>query len=308
MKIGIDLGGTKTESILIDDKGNEIFRKRIQTEKNYEGTIKGITSLVKEIEQKFNQVNSIGIGMPGIVSKYTSLVKNANSTWLIGHKLDQDLTNILRRPVKIANDANCFAMSEAFDGAAAGHKVVFAAILGTGVGGGICIDQTILTGLNSICGEWGHNPLPWPCDSEDVDELEGISCYCGRRSCIETFLSGEGLRRSYAELSGKKIQYAPSPAEIYKISRQGGTIANQVLELYASRLAKSLATVINIIDPSIIVLGGGLSNIEFLYQRVPQLWSQWIFSDKTKTKLLKNQNGDSSGVLGAARLWSEPDK
>ena len=315
MRIGVDIGGTKIEVIVLGATGEQLVRHRVTSPReSYLSTLTIVRDLINSAEtrakliEKPNNLATIGVGIPGTISSATGLVKNANSTWLIGHKLDQDLADMLNRPVRIENDANCFALSEAIDGAASEQKIVFAAILGTGVGGAICVDLMLLQGINKICGEWGHNPLPWPSTSEDGQELEGVTCYCGKNSCIETLLSGEGLRRSYAKLSGQEIPYTHSAAEIHKLSGEADVFATLALELYASRLAKSLAGVINIIDPDVIVLGGGLSNIQFLYERVPQLWSQWVFSDKTNTRLVKNQHGDSSGVRGAARLWPEPEK
>ena len=310
MRIGVDIGGTKIEVIALGSNNKELVRKRILTPReNYSGTLNSVKELIETAEKQAKLIEStkkpasIGIGIPGTISLETGLVKNANSTWLIGHKLDQDLINILNRPVKIENDANCLAISETLDGAAVGYKTVFAVILGTGVGGALCINGALLTGRNSIAGEWGHNPLPWPATSEDGRELLGTTCYCGQRSCVETFLSGDGLKTSYAILSGRNIQETPSPIQINKLLLEGETFATLALKLYATRLAKSLSTVINLIDPEVIVLGGGLSNIDFLYQRVPALWSQWVFSDNVKTKLVKNLYGDSSGVRGAAYLW-----
>ena len=312
MRIGVDIGGTKIEAIALGPNGTELVRKRIASPQgNYTATLESVKNLVNIVETRATRIKrakrpaTIGIGIPGTISPVTGLVKNANSTWLIGHQLDQDLTEIFKRPIKVANDANCFAMSEAIDGAAMGHQIVFAVILGTGVGGGLCVAGEILTGLNAIAGEWGHNPLPWPCDTEDQLELSGQSCYCGQRSCIETFLSGKGLERSHAALSGTNLKQTNSPTEISALANKGQSFAIRALDLYATRLAKSLATIINIIDPEVIVLGGGLSNIEFLYKKVPQLWSKWVFSDKTETKLVKNKHGDSSGVRGAAFLWPD---
>ena len=312
MRIGVDIGGTKIEAIVLGPNGIELVRKRVASPQgNYGATLASVKNLVNFVETRATKIKrpkgpaTIGIGIPGTISPITGLVKNANSNWLIGHQLDQDLTEIFKRPIKVANDANCFAISEAKDGAAMGHQIVFAVILGTGVGGGLCVDGEILVGLNAIAREWGHNPLPWPCDTEDQLELSGQSCYCGQRSCIETFLSGKGLERSHAALSGTNLKQVNSPTEISALAKKGQSFAVRALDLYATRLAKSLATIINVIDPEVIVLGGGLSNIEFLYKKVPQLWFKWVFSDKTETKLVKNKHGDSSGVRGAAYLWPD---
>jgi len=249
MKIGIDLGGTKTESILIDDKGNEIFRKRIQTEKNYEGTINGIISLVKEIEQKFNQVNSIGIGMPGIVSKYTSLVKNANSIWLNGKPLKKDLDSILNKNVNIENDANCFTLSEAVDGSGKDFNVIFGVIIGTGTGGGLVINKKIHQGINQIGGEWGHTSLP---NRNDIDKKYAKKCFCGLEGCMETYVSGPGFSYIFNNINNENFNSHQIIAE-FKNETERSKLA---LENYVDHLARGLSNVVNIIDPDIIILGG----------------------------------------------------
>lgn len=267
-RIGIDLGGTKTEAITLEAGGREVFRKRVPTPRgDYEATLKTIASLVAEAGE-----GTVGVGIPGALSHATGLVKNANSTWLIGKPLQQDLERVLGREVRIANDANCFALSEATDGAAAGAEVVFGVILGTGVGGGIVVRGRIVEGANAIAGEWGHNPLPLP----RAEDMPLRPCYCGRAGCIETYLSGPALERDGGE-----------PA----------------LDLYCERLARALAGVINILDPDVIVLGGGVSNIARLYDQVPKLWPRHVFSDHIATRLLPPRHGDSSGVRGAAWLW-----
>ncbi|NWG30156.1 MAG: ROK family protein [Rhodocyclaceae bacterium] len=279
MRIGIDLGGTKTEIIVLDDAGETLLRSRVPTPRgDYAATVATIAALVQEAEAKVGAGNTaplatVGIGIPGAESRVTGLIKNANSTWLIGRPLRADLEAALGRPVRIENDANCFALSEATDGAAAGAAVVFGVILGTGVGGGIVVDGRVLVGPNAIAGEWGHNPLP--------DEEEARPCYCGRENCIETFLSGPAL------------------------ALEGGADDEAALQRYERRLARALAQVINILDPDVIVLGGGVSNLDRLYDRVPRLWGEWVFSDHVATRLLKNKHGDSSGVRGAAWLWNE---
>jgi fructokinase len=292
LRIGIDLGGTKIEAIGLGADGSERFRRRIETPRgSYDGTIRAIADLVSAGEQAAGERGTVGIGMPGAISPATGLVKNANSTWLIGHPLQQDLEAALGRPVRLANDANCFALSEASDGGGAGARVVFGVILGTGVGGGIVVDGQVLAGANAIAGEWGHNMLPWP----DADEWPGPPCYCGRTGCIETFLCGRGL----------ELAYGPGAPAAHAIAAAvtGDARASAAVELYARRLAKALAGVVNVLDPDVIVLGGGLSNTESLYRRVPELWAEWIFSDRVDSRLARAKHGDSSGVRGAAWLW-----
>ena len=314
MRMGVDLGGTKIEAIIIDHGGSELFRYRIAAPQNdYKTTLQAIQGLVQKAEQSIGQNASaaekipLGVGIPGTLSSITGLVKNANSTWLIGHPLDKDLAKILNRPVKIANDANCFALSEAYDGAAKASIIVFGVILGTGVGGGLVINGTVIEGANSITGEWGHNPLPWSNQAVSRAEFPGPSCYCGLNGCTETFLSGAGLQRSYQECAKADQPILPSAEEISDLAEKGDAIAIASLDLYSSRLARALASVINIIDPEVIVLGGGLSNIAQVYAKVQELWTQWVFSDHVRTRLVQNKHGDSSGVRGAAWLWP-PDE
>lgn len=298
MRIGIDLGGTKIEGIALSADGRELCRKRIATPAGqYHDTLQAICGLIEEIESITGQQGSVGIGIPGTISPATGLVKNANSTCLIGHPLDQDLAHMLQRPVRCANDANCFALSEATDGAGAGANTVFGVILGTGVGGGLVINGQVLGGNNAIAGEWGHNPLPWPNTAEESPE----PCYCGRCGCIESWLSGPALSRQYERLSGNRL----TAAEIWLQAESRVPLAQAVTENYLERLAKSLATVINIIDPDVIVLGGGLSNQHALYQQIPLRWGQYIFSDQVNTRLVPARYGDASGVRGAAWLWPQ---
>lgn len=288
-RIGIDLGGTKIETIAIAANGETLLRQRVPTPSgNYDATLAAVVGLVAGIEQSLGSRGSVGIGIPGAVSPASGLIKNANSTWLIGRPFAADLEKALGQPVRLANDADCFALSEASDGAAQGLPVVFGVILGTGVGGGIVIGGQLLAGPNAIAGEWGHNPLPWPEDSE----RPGPACYCGRCGCIETFLSGPGL-------SLDDGQQRPAST----IATASDALALASLRRYETRLARALAHVINILDPHAIVLGGGLSQINRLYQSIPQLWSRWVFSDHVDTKLLPPRHGDSSGVRGAAWLW-----
>jgi fructokinase len=295
-RIGIDLGGTKIEGAAVDRLGTVRARRRIATPTgNYRGTVEAITALVAMIELQIGETMSVGIGIPGAISPITGLVKNANSTWLIGRSLQRDLEAALGRPTRLANDANCFALSEATDGAAAGMETVFGVILGTGVGGGIALGGQILPGANSIAGEWGHNPLPWPAP----DEIPGPPCYCGRSGCIETFLSGPALAADHHRHTGHRL----SAPEIAACATRGDLECCATLTRYLDRLARGLASVINLIDPDAIVLGGGLSGISALYEQVPILWRQYIFSDQVVTRLLPPVHGDSSGVRGAAWLW-----
>jgi fructokinase len=292
MRIGVDLGGTKIEAIAIADDGHEHTRRRVQTPRgDYGRTLAAVVDLVRDVEREVRATGTVGIGIPGAVSPATHLIKNANSTWLIGRPLADDLARLLDRPVRLANDANCFALSEATDGAAAGADVVFGVILGTGTGAGVVVGGKVLTGANAIAGEWGHNPLPAPKD----DERPGPMCYCGRQGCVETFLSGPGLVRDYGdEITAEEIA-------VLATGGQGRAVA--ALERYEERLARALATVVNILDPNVIVLGGGLSNIGRLYESVPRLWAPHVFSDRVDTKLVRAHHGDSSGVRGAAWLW-----
>jgi fructokinase len=295
MRLGIDLGGTKIEIIALDDRGKELLRRRMPTPKeNYAATLQAIARLVHDAEAELGQPGSLGIGTPGTISRVTGRLKNSNSVVLNDKPILQDLESLLQRKITIGNDANCFALSEATDGAAAGASVVFGAILGTGVGAGIVVNGSILTGPNGIAGEWGHNPLPWP----EAHELPGPQCYCGKQGCIETFLSGTGMRTLHQLETGVSL----STAEIVARAGQGDAACERSLQTWENRLARSLAHVINILDPDVIVLGGGMSNIERLYTNVPELWIRWVFSDRVDTRLVKNQFGDSSGVRGAAWL------
>jgi fructokinase len=295
VRIGIDLGGTKIEAVALDDEGRERDRHRIATPRgDYEATLGAVASLVDRVEAAVGR-STVGVGMPGVISPATGLVKNANSTWLNGRRLSEDLATRLGRPVRLANDANCFALSEATDGGAAGARVVFGVILGTGVGGGVVVNGGVVTGANAIAGEWGHNHLPWP----DADELPGPRCYCGRTGCIETFLSGPGLSRDHRSAGNEALE----PAAIAGAAAAGDVGALDTIGRYERRLARGLASVINLLDPDVIVLGGGLSNIERFYARVPQLWTPYVFSDAVVTRLVRAVHGDSSGVRGAAWLW-----
>lgn len=297
LRLGIDLGGTKTEIIALNDDGRELLRKRVATKRgDYDATLQTIVSLVEQTERELGERGTVGIGTPGAISAATGLMRNCNSTWLNGRPLRDDLIQRLDRDVHIENDANCFALSEATDGAGAGHRVVFGVILGSGVGGGLVVDGKLLTGPNHIAGEWGHNPLPWPRD----DECPGPACYCGKTGCIETFLCGTALSRDHARHNGIEI----SSHDLVAAAAQGENCSLASLERYEDRLARALAHVINILDPHVIVLGGGMSNIPRWTARVPELWAQWVFSDRVDTVLARNRHGDSSGVRGAAWLGS----
>jgi len=295
-RIGIDLGGSKIEAALVDPTGHIVERRRAQTPSgDYDATVAAIAQLVSAVEQERGVRAAVGVGIPGTIVAGTGLVKNANSTWLIDRPLARDVEAALGRPVRFANDANCFALSEAIDGAAAGCANVFGVILGTGVGGGIVIDGRIVTGVNAIAGEWGHNPLPWP----QPDETPGPACYCGRNGCIETFLSGPGLAADHRRRNGG----ASSGPEIAAAAEAGDPACAATLARYAERLARALACVINVLDPEVIVLGGGLSGIASLYDEVPRRWHPFVFSNEVTTRLLPPAHGDSSGVRGAAWLW-----
>ena len=301
MRIGIDLGGTKIEGLALADDGHAVDRRRIAAPRgNYDDTVRAVTALVVAIESACldeapEAQSRVGVGIPGAISPATGLIKNANSTWLNGRRLGDDLSHALGREVRLANDANCFALSEAADGAAAGAAVVFGVIIGTGTGGGLVVNGQIVGGANAIAGEWGHNPLP---GLED-DERPRLQCYCGRSGCIETFLSGPALARDYIARGGEDM----SAADIAARAERGEERALASLDRYERRFARAIASVINIVDPGVIVLGGGLSNIARLYERVPELWGAHVFSDRVDTKLLRAKHGDASGVRGAAWLW-----
>jgi fructokinase len=296
--IGVDLGGTKIEVVALDDKGAELLRRRRATPRGtYQGTLDAIAGMVEEAERDLGCRATVGIGHPGAVSPATGLIKNANSTWLNDRPLDRDLMARMGRTIAFANDANCLGLSEATDGAGAGARVVFAVILGTGVGGGIAVHGKVLTGPNAIAGEWGHNPLPWPAD----DERPGPPCYCGLAGCVETWLSGPGLAGDHARATGVEL----SAPQIVAGAEEGDARCLASLERYEDRLARALATVINLLDPDVVVLGGGVSNIGRLYDRVKLLWPRYVFSDTVRTRLLPPVHGDSSGVRGAAWLGRE---
>jgi fructokinase len=295
MRIGIDLGGTKIAGVALDDADREAARLRAATPRDdYAGTIAAIADMVAMLERAAGPARSVGVGTPGSCSRATGLMKNCNSTWLNGRPLSADLGAALGRPVRIANDANCFALSEATDGAARGAGVVFGVILGTGVGGGIVVSGRPLSGPNGVAGEWGHTPLPWPND----DERPGPACYCGRRGCVETFLSGPALAADHLRVTGTPLE----ATEIEALARGADAAARASLDRYVDRLARGLAVVIDVLDPDLIVLGGGLSNLEILYTEVPAAWGRWVFSDRVDTRLVRAVHGAASGVRGAARL------
>jgi fructokinase len=296
MRIGVDLGGTKIEAVALDEAGRVLARQRVPTPRGaYAGTLEALAALVAALEAGVGRPGSVGVGFPGALSPATGLVKNSNCTWLQGRPLDRDLSARLGRPVRVANDANCFALSEATDGAGAGHRVVFGVILGTGCGGGLVVGGALHAGRNAIAGEWGHNSLPWP----EPGEWPGPACPCGRRGCIEAFVSGPGLARDFREATGE----AAAPPEIVRRAAAGDAAAEAAMARYEARLARALASVVNLLDPDVLVLGGGLSRVERLYERVPRLWERWATSDRLDTPLLPPRHGDASGVRGAAWLW-----
>lgn len=299
MRIGIDLGGTKIEVIALSPQGEELFRKRIPTPRgSYVDTLAAIKSLVDDAEQATGMRGTVGVGIPGTLSPFTGKVKNANSVWLNGQPLDQDLSRLLQREVRLANDANCMAVSEATDGAGKGKNIVLALILGTGAGSGIVINGKTHQGANGIGGEWGHNILPWQ-DEEEQAVTQSTPCYCGKRGCIEQFVSGTGLCDDYERRSGVRLK----GDEIVRLAEVGDPIAEQSLQAYERRLAKSLAAYVNILDPDVIIFAGGVCNIERLYTNVPKLLENYIFGRECFTEIKKAQHGDSSGVRGAAWLW-----
>jgi fructokinase len=299
IRIGVDLGGTKVEVIAIDRDGKELMRERLSTPENdYQQILQVITALITNAETTLGvsaSSTTVGIATPGALSAVTGRLKNSNSVCLNNQPIQQDLETLLKKSVRISNDANCFALSEASDGNAMGASVVFGVIVGTGTGAGIIVNGKLLSGVNAIAGEWGHNPLPWPNETE----LPGPACYCGKRGCIETFLSGPGLRRDLKTISGCD----DDAKSIVNKSEQGDAAYEAALQRYEDRMARALAHVINILDPDVIVLGGGMSNIKRLYRNVPGIWGQYVFSDRVDTKLLPARHGDSSGVRGAAWLW-----
>lgn len=296
MRLGIDLGGSKIEIIALENAGKILMRERIETPQgNYPAILAAIAELVAKAEARLGPAETIGIGTPGALTRATGRMKNSNSTCLNGQPLLEDLRTRLGRDLRIANDANCFALSEAIDGSAAGASVVFGVIIGTGTGAGIVVEGKVLSGPNGIAGEWGHNPLPWP----QPDELPGPACYCGKHGCIETFLSGPGLARDHQRHDGEAL----SAETIAARAEHGEPTSRATLERYYDRMARALAQVINILDPDVIVLGGGMGKIPTLYHEIPRRWGAYVFSDRVDTRLVAPKHGDSSGVRGAAWLW-----
>ena len=296
MRIGIDLGGTKIEALAIDNEGRELARHRVDTPReDYQGTVDAMVGLVRRLEAQTGLTGSVGAGIPGSISVKTGLVKNANSTWLIGRPLDKDLVAALGREVRISNDANCFAVSEATDGAAAGQHVVFGVILGTGCGGGVAVDGRVHAGQNGVAGEWGHNPLPWP----NEEEYPGPVCYCGKRGCMEMWLSGTGLARDYKHVTGRER----TSRQILADFESEDNDAKVVVDRWEDRLARGLATVINTLDPDVIVIGGGVSQAKHVYDSVPKRLAKYVFGGEADTPIVQAKFGDSSGVRGAAWLW-----
>jgi len=295
IRLGVDLGGTKTEIIALDERRTELLRRREATPAgDYDAIIALLVRLVRETEMEVGKRGSVGVGTPGALSPATGRIRNSNSACLNGRSLKSDLERALGREIRLANDANCFALSEATDGAARVSPVAFGVILGTGVGGGVVVNGQVVGGASAIAGEWGHNALPWP----RAEELPGPRCYCGKTGCIETFLSGPGLAADHLAVTGEQLA-----AEAIAARAATNEAASQTLARYESRLARGLASVINVLDPHVIVLGGGLSNIDRLYTNVPKLLREWVFSDVVETRLVRNYHGDSSGVRGAALLW-----
>jgi fructokinase len=296
IRFGVDLGGTKTEIVALDARGAEVLRRRVSTPTgDYIAIIAAVARLVTDAERELGVAGTVGIGMPGSISRATGLLRGSNSVCLNGQPIKRDLETALAREVRITNDANCFALSEATDGAGEGADVVFGAILGTGVGAGIVVHGRVLDGPNAIAGEWGHNPLPWPRD----DERPGPACFCGRYGCIETFVSGPGIERDHLHASGDALKSHTIVAR----GEMGDTECEATFARYEDRLARALAHVVNLLDPDVIVLGGGMSNVERLYRTIPTLWEPRVFSDRVDTRLVRHRHGDSSGVRGAAWLW-----
>jgi fructokinase len=296
MRIGIDLGGTKIEALAIDDQGVELARHRIDTPRDdYDATIVAMVGLVRRLEKQTGRTGTVGAGIPGSISRITGLVKNSNSTWLNGRPLDRDLAAALGREVRLANDANCFAVSEATDGAAAGKHVVFGVILGTGCGGGVAIGARVHAGPNGVAGEWGHNPLPW----QRPEEYPGPACYCGKQGCMEMWVSGTGIALDYRTATGR----ARTTQEIVSEFEAGELEATAAIHRFEDRLARGLAQVINILDPDVIVIGGGVSKLEDIYREIPKKLPAYVFGGEASTPVLPAVFGDSSGVRGAAWLW-----
>ncbi len=299
MRIGIDLGGTKIEIAALAADGGIALRERAKTPADYDAIVRAIRDLVAGAESRLGQSGTVGVAIPGTISAKTGLVKNSNSTGLLGHPLDKDLAAALARAVRVANDANCFALSEATDGAGEGARTVFGIIAGTGVGGGVCVDGRVLVGPNAIAGEWGHNPLPSPSPAE----TQGPHCYCGKTGCIEAWLSGPAIERQFSRLANRGL----TAREIAEAAESGDSLARTFMDTFYDRFARAIATLVNILDPDAIVMGGGLSNIDALYRKLPERIAGHAFTTEGPVRVLKNRHGDSSGVRGAAWLWREDE-
>jgi fructokinase len=300
VRYGVDLGGTKIEAVALDALGVERFRRRVPTPQgDYDATVRAVAELVRAMDEALPVEGSVGVGTPGAISPATGRMKNANSVALNDKPLDRDLARAIGRPVRLANDADCFALSEATDGAAAGAGVVFGVIVGTGTGGGVVVGGRLLSGPNAVAGEWGHSPLPWP----EAGERPGPPCYCGKRGCIETFLSGPGIARDHARATGDEL----TADQVAARALEGDRACRAALDRHASRMARALAGVINLLDPEVIVLGGGVGRIASIYEEVPRRWGRWVFGrDAVRTRLVPPAHGDASGVRGAAWLWPRP--
>jgi len=295
VQIGIDFGGTKIEAAALDADGHFLARTRLPNPRSYEPALQVVCDLVQSIEREVGRRGTIGVGSPGSVSPHTGLVRNANSVWLNGRRFQEDLSRVLGREIRIANDANCLALSEVVDGAALGSKVAFAVILGTGCGGGLVVNGQLIDGANGIAGEWGHTPLPWPTS----EEFDTPPCWCGQRSCLETWISGSGLQRDFAQHTGKSLD----GEAIVNAARAGQADAQAALERYINRLGRGLACIASIVDPDTIVIGGGMSNVSEIYTALPEIISAHVFCDRWQARIVPAKWGDSSGVRGAARLW-----
>lgn len=295
IQIGVDFGGTKIEAAALDARGNFLARERSPNPGSYDASIRTVCELVERVEREAGGRGSVGVGAPGSISPRTGVMRNANSTWLNGRNFKADLSSALGREIRLANDANCLALSEVVDGAAAGAQVAFAVIIGTGCGGGLVVDGKVVEGANGIAGEWGHIPLPWP----SSEELETPPCWCGQRGCLETWISGGGLKRDFAASTGRAL----AGEEIIRLAREGDSEARAARDRYVHRLGRGLAVICNVLDPDTIVIGGGLSNVGELYQQLPGIIRGHVFSDIWDARIVQARWGDSSGVRGAAWLW-----
>ena len=300
-KIGIDYGGTKIEGILLNESGKTIERKRVNYEKNYQSSLQAVLKLIKDLENLSKSQCTIGVGTPGFSSKETGLINNSNAVWLNNKPFKKDLENLLKKEVRIMNDANCFTLSESIDGAGQNYKGVFGIIIGTGLGGGLSFNKQIIEGVNQVAGDWGHQPLPYPNSEEINNDLKCSIPNCGRKLCSEQFISGVGFEKNF----NKKYNTQYKASEIVELDSNGDKKANEELSLYEDRLSRLIGVMIGIFDPEVIILGGGMSNIDRLYKNIPKIIPKYTFSDKVRNKVLRNKHGDSSGVRGAAWLWNE---